>query len=148
MSKMTKLSKFQAIGLSALVLTLTAGTARAEDISAKKMKIKDNAVATKRQFQVQSADVGVQFSETDDPATKGASIHVYSATDEMCIVLQEGPEWTQKNSVWKYNNKLTKNKAQIGDGKLSVKIKSGVAFTLANDAPQDAVNVQVQFGDA
>src|SRR5438445_300123 len=40
-----------------------------------------------------------------------------------------------------------KNSARIGDGKLLVKIKSGVTYSLADNGTQGNVNVQVQFGN-
>jgi hypothetical protein len=135
------------VGLSALVLVaLCAAHARAADISTKKLSIKENADSAKRQFQAQSADVGVLLTGADDPGANGASVHVYSATDDMCVVLPLGTDWSTNGKVWKYKNKATKNKAQIADNKLSVKLKSGVTYTLANDAPQGAVNVLVKFG--
>ena len=141
------MSKMRWLGLSALVLVaVCSAPARADDVSTKKLSIKDNADPTKRQFQVQSADAAVLLAGADAPDANGASIHVYSATDDMCIELPVGADWSTNGKVWKYKNKTTKNSAQIGDGKLSVKLKSGVTYTLANDAPQGAVNVVVKFG--
>src|SRR5262249_53432626 len=40
----------------------------------------------------------------------------------------------------------TKNAAVISNGKLLVRIKSGITYTLKDDGKQNAVNVQVQFG--
>jgi hypothetical protein len=121
--------------------------ADAVDISAKKLSIKDTPDPAKRQIAVQSADPAVQFSQADDPAANGASLHVYSATDDFCIVLPSGSNWQNKGSLWKFSDKATKDSAQVGNGKLSVKIKSGVTYTLADNATQGAVNVQVQFGN-
>jgi hypothetical protein len=131
---------------SALAL-IVAGTAlaRADDISAKKLSIKDASPA-KRQLQVQSSDGGVTLSGADDPGTNGAAIHVYSATDDFCAILPAGAGWQHKNSGWKYKSKATKASAQVGDGKLSVKLKSGVTYTLGDNGTQGTVNVQVQFG--
>lgn len=123
-----------------------ASVAHAEDISAKKVQIKDNADTTKRQFQVSSGDIGVAYEEADLPGTRGAWVHIYSATDDQCIHLPGGPEWSDNGKVWKYKG-ATRNQAQIANGKLSVKLKSGVTLSLADNAAQGAVNVQVQFGD-
>jgi hypothetical protein len=124
------------------------GQASAEDISAKKVSIKDNADPAKRQVQAQSADAGVLLVEADNPGANGASIHVYSATDDFCAILPaSATDWSTNGKVWKYKNKTTKNSAQIGDGKLKVKIKSNVGYSLADDGTQGIVNVQVQFGD-
>jgi len=130
-------------------MSVGGGSALAGDISTKKLQIKDHASdPLKRQVQVFSKDVGVLYTDANNPGTDGMSIQVYSATDDLCIVLPGGPEWTEKvGKSWKYKNSITKNQAQIADGKLQVKIRSGVTFTLADDFPQDAVNVQVQFGD-
>ncbi len=137
------------VGIStAAFVTVCAAAVQAEDISTKKLSIKDNADPTKRQVQVQSTDAGVLYTEADDPGANGASIHVYSATDNFCLVVPSGADWQDTGSLWKYKNKALKHSAQIGDGKLKVKIKSGVTYTLADDLMQNAVNVQVQFGTA
>ena len=128
-------------------LIALAAIARADDISAKKMSIKDNANAAKRQVQVQSADPGVQFSDAVDPAANGATLHVYSATDDQCFTLSAGANWVnKKNKTWKYKSKATKNSAQLKDGKLLVIIKSGVTYSLADDGTQGTVNAQARFG--
>ena len=57
-----------------------------------------------------------------------------------------GGNWRNTGTAWKYRNPVTKNRALISDGKLKVKIKSGVTYTLADDGSQGAVNAQVQFG--
>ncbi len=142
------MSKISVVALSALALVAAIGSARAEDISAKKILIKDNANPAKRQMQLQSADLGVLSAEADDPVANGASIHVYSATDAQCILLPGGPEWTLKKGLYKYNNKITKNQVQLKDGKLLVKLKSGITYSLIDNGTQGAVNAQVQFGPA
>src|SRR5512143_2234583 len=121
--------------LVAVTLALAAGAtlALAADISTKKMSIKDNTNPARRQVQVQSKDPAVMFSAADDPGTNGAAVHVYSATDDFCVTLAGGAAWKNKGTSWKYADKLTKNGAQVKDGKLSVKIKSGVTFTLADN---------------
>ena len=141
------MSRIRLAGMMATVL-LIAGTtlARAGDISTKKFSIKDNADTTKRQIQVSSSDVGVQFSDLGDPSADGATIHIYSATDDFCLVLQGGTGWVNKGSVWKYSDKETKDSAQVGDQRLAVKIKSGITYSLMDNGTQGAVNAQVQFG--
>jgi hypothetical protein len=142
------MSKTRGKILSAIVVLLVcAAQANAEDISAKKISVKDNADPAKRQVQIQSSDSGVLLIEADNPDVNGASIHVYSATDDFCAVLPSGADWSTNGKLWKYKNKLSKNSAQIGDGKLKVKIKSNVDYSLADDGTQGVVNVQVQFGD-
>ena len=86
------------------------------------------------------------YADADDPATNGASIHVYSATDDECLLLPGGAQWSNNGSLWKYKNSDTKNQVQLGNGKLQVKIRSGVGFTLADDFPQGIVNVVVKLG--
>jgi hypothetical protein len=141
------MSKIRLVAVSALALLAAAvGPALAKDISTKKLLIKDNPNPAKRQIQLQSADPGVLAAEVGNPITNGASIHIYSATDEQCIVLPGGPEWSVKNTLSKYNNKITKNQVQVNNGKLKVKIKSGVTISLADNGSQGAVNAQVQFG--
>jgi hypothetical protein len=126
-------------------LTLSAALARAEDVSTKSLSIKDKD-PLKRQISVSSADLGISYTDdADDPGTNGAQLHVYSATDNFCADLEPGLNWKDTGSKWKYKNKLTRNSAQIKDGKLSVKIKSNITYTL-DEIAQGAVNVQVQFG--
>lgn len=134
--------------LGALGPAFIGSEARAEDVSAKKILIKDNADTTKRQIQVQSGDEDIQFSELGNPSTDGAWVHVYSDTDDFCLEVPSGAEWQTKNSSWKYKGETTKNQVQVTDGKLKVKIKSGISFSLADDSPQGAVNVQIQIGSA
>jgi len=140
------------VGVSAaLLLIASPALSGAANISTKKLLIKDNAVATKRQVSVLSKDAGVVFSAGDAPDANGASLHAYSATDDFCVILGPGTlaagiGWKNTGSAWKYTNKTTKNAAQIKNGKLLVKIKSNDTFTLADNGTQGAVNVQVQFG--
>jgi hypothetical protein len=132
------------IFLSAVLVAAT--LARAENLSATKIYIKDNADPAKRQIQVSSADTNIQLSEADDPGANGASVHVYSASDDFCVSLPAGGSWQSTATKRKFKDSVTKNQAQVGDGKLKIKIKSGVTFTLADDGSQGTVNVQVQFG--
>ena len=120
-----------------------AATAQAEDISTKKMQFKNNADPAKKQLQVLSLDASVLFSAGDDPATQGASIHVYG-TDSLCVVLGAGAEWVNKGSAWQYKNKETKNSVALADGKLQVKLKSGVNYDSAGS--EGDLNVEVQLG--
>jgi hypothetical protein len=131
----------------ALGFALLASSAGAENISTKSLLVKDNVNPLKRMVTFQSKDLGVAYTDADAPVSKGAWVHVYSDTDDHCSYLAPGAEWTTKNSMWKYKNSTTKNQAQLRDGRLIVKIRSGVTFSLADDLSQDAVHVQVQFGD-
>jgi len=132
-------------GISALALLIAgAGRGRAADVTTKTLSIKDTD-PTKRQISVSSADLAVTHAAADDPATNGATLHVYSATDDFCAVLPAGLLWKDTGAKWKFKDKATRNSAQVKDGKLSVKIKSGITYTL-NEATQGAVNAQVQFG--
>jgi len=128
------------------LMTVSPAVGHAKDISAKKVSIKDNANPAKRQVAVQSTDAGVLLTEADDPGANGASLHVYSATDDFCAILSSGANWKNTSSQWKYANKATKTSAHVGNGKLVVKVKSGVTYTLADNGTQGTVNVQVQFG--
>lgn len=137
------MSKIGLVGISAVAfVTVYAGFAHAADISAKTLSIKD-----KRQVLVQSSDPAVTFAAAVDPASNGAVLHLYSATDDFCVALPPGPDWVnKKNKVWKYGNKATKDVAQIKNGKLLVLIKSGVTYSLSDNGTQGTVNAQVQFG--
>src|SRR2546422_735949 len=128
------------------LMTVAPAFTHAKDISTKKLSIKDNAKPAKRQVAVQSTDAGVLLTEADDPGANGASLHVYSATDDFCAILPSGASWKSTSSQWKYANKATKTSAHVGDGKLVVEIKSGVTYTLADNGTQGTVNAQVQFG--
>src|SRR5947207_1405299 len=140
------------VGVSAALFSIASpALSGAADISTKKLLIKDNSNAAKRQISVLSKDTGVVFSAGDAPDTNGASLHAYSATDDFCVILgpgalSAGTGWKNTGSSWKYANKATKNAAQIKNGKLLVKIKSNDTYTLADNGTQGAVNVQVQFG--
>ena len=142
------MSKIGRVGISTLMLlTASAAVARADDITTKKLFIKDSTDPTKRQVQIQSIDPNVLISKVDDPGLHGAAFHFYSATDDFCMILSPGSDWVNKsNKVWKYKNKATKNAAQVKDGKLGIKIKSGVTYTLADNGTQGTVNAEVQFG--
>src|SRR5678815_329072 len=133
------------IGTVVCGLLVGSTLAQGEDVGTRRLSIKDGDPA-KRLVQVLSIDAGVQLSEADDPAANGAALHVYSATDALCVVLEPGGNWQNTGTKWKYRNPITKNRALIGDGKLKVKIKSGVTYTLADDGSQGTVNAQVQFG--
>ncbi len=113
-------------------LTLAASlTVRADDVSTSKMSIKNNVDPAKRQFQLSSTDLALTTAGFDTPSTNGASIHIYSATDDDCVTLPGGTDWNNRNGKWKYKNKATKNALFAKDGKLVVRVKSGVTFTLA-----------------
>jgi hypothetical protein len=142
------MSRIGRVGISTLLLlTAAAAVARADDITTKKLFIKDSTDPAKRQIQVQSIDPNVLMSKVDDPGAHGASLHFYSATDNFCVILPAGTDWVNKNNkAWKYKNKTTKNAAQVKNGKFGIKIKSGVTYTLADNGTQGTVNAQVQFG--
>jgi hypothetical protein len=141
--------RFGSISAAAFMLA-SAALALADDVTAKKVLIKDNADSTKRQILVLSKDAGVTFAAGDTPSAGGASVHVYSATDAYCAVLPPGASWTNPGGdKWKFKDTTTKNIAQIKDGRILVKIKEDtLTYSLADNAPpgQGAVNVQVQFG--
>ncbi len=134
------------IRLGILLVTAGAALAGAADVTTKKLFIKDNADTSKRQIQVLSKDPSVLPSQAGDPATNGAAVHVYSATDDFCLVLPGGPQWANKKGNWLYKNKSTKNQLQLKNSKIIVKIKSGVTYTLSDNTTQGTVNAQVQFG--
>lgn len=139
---MTTTSK--ALGCAIVLVTLCSTLARAEDVAAKKILIKGHGAL---QIQVQSKDPGVQLSEADDPSASGASLHLYSLTDDLCVQLPAGSGWRIRGTTWKFKDPATKNAAQIGDARLKVKIKYGVLYySLYDDGSQGTVNAQVQFG--
>ncbi len=133
------------VAVSAVALLLsTAAATRADDVAAKKIVVVDGA---KDHILLLSTDPAVQLAGVDDPATNGAVVHVYSATDDACVVIPGGSEWKNKNGAWRYKSKATKNVVQVKAGKLLVNLKSGFTYTLADDGTQGTVNAQVQFGD-
>jgi hypothetical protein len=141
------MSRIWLVSITAIAIAFSfVNSAEAEDITTKKLLIKDNTNVAKRQVQVQSKDVGVTLAEADDPSLLGAAVHLYSATDDYCVILPAGPDWSTNGKKWKYKNRTTKNKAQVGDGKLRVKIKSGVTYSLIDNGVQGVVDTQVQFG--
>jgi hypothetical protein len=134
-----------AISAAALLLA-SAALAPAADISAKKILIKDNADTTKRQVLVLSKDPSIAFANAGNPTIGGASVHLYSATDDYCSIIAPGALWTSPGgNKWKYKDTATKNILQIKDGRILVKLKEDtIGFDLDN-TPQGTVNVQVQF---
>jgi hypothetical protein len=131
---------------AAALLLVSAGLAPAADISAKKILIKDNADTTKRQILVLSKDLSITKLSGDNPSIGGASIHVYGGGDDYCAILAPGPLWQDLGTKWKYVDPATRNVAQIKDEKILLKVRADdISISLA-DAPQTAMNVQVQFG--
>jgi hypothetical protein len=130
------------------LVTVCAGVAPAANITTKKLSIKDAADTSKRQIQILSVDPGVLYSLAGDPATNGASVHVYSATDDECVIFPAGPSplWKNTGTKWQFKSKTTKNAVQIKNAKLIVKLKTGVTYSLADNMTQGVVNALVQFG--
>src|SRR5437867_12730001 len=98
------------------LMTVAPAFTHAKDISTKKLSLKDNAKPAKRQVAVQSNDAGVLLTEADDPGANGASVHVYSATDDFCAILSSGSSWKHTSSQWKYANKATKTPGHRRNG--------------------------------
>src|SRR5439155_26950090 len=141
------LSRIRIAGLAAIALCAT--LAWAGNISTKKISIKDNADPTKRQLQAQSGDPSVLYTGAVTPNVSGASVHAYSTTDDLCVLLPGGTSWTNTGTIWKFKDTTTKNSARISDAKLQVKIKSEPmpTYTLSDNHTQGTVNVQVQVGN-
>jgi hypothetical protein len=131
------------IGAAALVALCAAG-AHAENISAKKMSIKDNSDPAKRQLQLQSGDAGVQLSEGGTAPVNGAALHVYGGAQDFCLQFPGGSNWKSSAMGWQFQDKATKSSLRLGDGRLQVKLKGGVTYSLAG-SPQGAVNALVKF---
>lgn len=137
----------KAVGIAGLAIVLAAGAAHAGDITTKKLQVKMHSDPAKKQFQAFSGDASIAYADAVAPGTDGASIHIYSATDDLCYVIPGGPEWADKaGKSWKYKNAATKNQIQLSAGKLQVKLRSGVNLNLSN--PETSYNVLVQLGDA
>jgi hypothetical protein len=137
----------KSVGLAALAIVLAASSANALDISTKKLQVKAHEDPAKKQFQAFSGDAAVTYEHAVAPDVDGASVHVYSATDDLCYLIPGGLDWTEKvGKSWKYKNPTTKNQIQIADGKLQVKLRSNVDLFLS--APEVEYNVVVQLGDA
>lgn len=90
-----------------------------EPIDAKKIKIKDKG-PDKRQIQVQSKDVDVGYAEADNPVANGASLHVFSATDDICVSFPKA-NWEDTGSQFKYKD--DNNSVKIKDEQLKIKVK-------------------------
>jgi hypothetical protein len=126
-----------------MVIVATAGRAGATDISARRILIKESGSLTDRQIRVSSRDAAILLADTANPS---AAIHVYSTSDDFCFKLPAGTGWTNDASGWDYEDEGTGNIASLRNGRLVVRILSGVAYSL-DEASQADVNVQVQFGD-
>jgi hypothetical protein len=125
-----------------------AGPVVGEDVSTKSMTIIDNVVyPTKRKVIVQSLDPEVELSEAGDPSTNGASLHIYSSTDDFCAVLApSATNWKLKGGQWKFKAMGVKNSASIKNGKLVFKVGQDVTYSLADNGSQGPVNAVVQIG--
>jgi len=78
------MNAFRHIAIPAVVLAAAlAGTARAEDTSAKQMKIKDNADASKKQIKLQISDAAIDAADGYAVSPSGATLIVYSRTTWM-----------------------------------------------------------------
>src|SRR5262249_57700800 len=138
--------------LAVAVVTLCVGVARTADegVSAKKIYIEDNADPAKGQVEVQSLDAGVLISDADTPTTNGVSVHVYSATDDLCAILPPGG-WEDTGTVLRYKDSF-RNSGFLKDGKLKIKLKADpqtgnpLNYTLADNGTQGQVNARVRFG--
>lgn len=141
---MTKMTKTWSIGfLASLLPVVCVPSARAVDISPSEMLIQ---AVPKKSVKLASKDPAVQKSGAVEPDVFGASIHLYSATDDMCTILPPGANWVGGKFQWRYKNKATGAVAQIRDGSLSIKLTSGITFDLSDNDIQEAVNAQVRFG--
>ena len=140
------ISRFGRGVLAVAILIVWIARAHAQDVSTTKLQIRDASDPQKRQVLIQSRDSGVQYLDAVAPEAGGAVVHLYSSTDDDCILLDAGSNWSTNGKAWKYKDRATKNRAQMGDGKLKIKIKSGIAYTLADNAGQGSVNAIVQFG--
>src|SRR5690242_15471057 len=104
-----RLASLCAVALGVATVALAAD----KQIGVKKLMIKDNADTTKRQIQIQSGDEGILYTDANSPGTLGASVHLWSASQEFCYILTADAEaWTDSGKGWKYKNKATKNQAQ------------------------------------
>jgi len=134
------------IGLAFAFVGFLGRTAGAADeaVDASKILIKDKGPA-KRQIQVQSKDGDVAKSAAGDPTSDGVTLHVFSATDDLCFALP-APGWQDKGSKFLYKDS-DNNKAQIKDGKLKFKLKgpSPLGYTL-DETSQGTVNVIITAG--
>src|SRR5262249_25473995 len=142
-----------ALALAAVaVVTLCVGVARTADVgvSARKTDIRGNADATKGQVEVQSLDAGVLISDADTPTTNGVSVHVYSATDDLCAILPPGG-WEDTGTVLRYKDSF-RNSGFLKDGKLKIKLKADpqtgnpLNYTLADNGTRGQANAGVRFG--
>jgi hypothetical protein len=138
------MKKMCSIGfLASLLAVVCVPSARAIDISPKKMLIEN---IPKELVSLTSTDPALERSGAVDPDLLGASIHLYSATDDMCVQLEPGANWRNGKSKSTYRNKVTKTIAELGNHMLRFKMTSGITFTTTDQDGQDAVNAQVKFG--
>ena len=142
------MSRIRIAGLAAVALCATLAWAANVNVTTKKLGIKDNADPAKRQLQVQSNDPTITYAGAVSPDANGASLHAYSATDDLCVLLPGGPDWQNTGTLWKFKSMSTKNTARISNSKLQFKIKNEPppTYTLSDNGTQGTVNVQVQFG--
>jgi hypothetical protein len=130
--------------VASLLAVVCVPSARAVDISPQLILIK---AVPKKTITLRSADRAIQLSGAVEPDVSGATIHVYSATDDQCTVLPPGAGWAGGKSQWRFRDRATGAVAQIRDGSLSIKLISDVTFDISDNDSQNPVNAQVRFGN-
>jgi hypothetical protein len=140
----------------ALSVVLAAGfgrTAVADEISAKSVKIKDNADAAKQQAQYQSADAAIAVADGyADGASTGVSLHVFSPStaNDVCLRIPAS-DCTLKGAdadTLACKSADRTDKIQIKPGKAKAKFKGDIGYELDALASQVPVVVVLRVGAA
>ncbi len=129
-----------------LGVLLGANPTAAREVSTSKMIVVDNAVESRRQIVLESRDPSIHIGEAFDPHLLGTSVHVYSDTDDLCVRLPAGESWKGNARLWRFRDRVTRNKALLRGGSMKILLKSDIAYSLADDGAQGTVNARVRFG--
>jgi hypothetical protein len=131
--------------LAIALLTASAVPAHAlENVTAKKMQITDTD-PSKRKVQFQSSDTQISQAEAAAADSEGASLHVFSATDDQCFSV--GASDCELSSSGKLKCKSAAGKIQVRDGSAKAQFKVGVTYSL-NEPTQGTVTMILRVGSA
>jgi hypothetical protein len=141
------------LALSVAVAALLAAAAHAEDVSTKKIQIKDDADPGRQRLSFLSADAGIQPADGYIGATtSGISLHVFSLATSRDVCFQvAGPDCQLRGAdadVLKCRNPERSVKILLKPGKAKAKLRGGTGWELDALASQLPVVMVLRAGSA
>ena len=142
--------------LTCLVTSIALGVAlcapiRAENVSAKKMQIKDDADAGRQGVTFLSGDAGIDVADGYAGATThGLSLHVFNAVNDVCLQITP-TECELKGAdadILKCRRANRSGRVLIKPGKVKAKFKGGIGYELDALTNQLPVTVVLRAGSA